>query len=182
MRGRSEETDRGERGEEVLSQGSDVPDGGGADEVLRDRSAPLADQIDGLTDSQNCRTAPWDPPLPLISLQASKAATSVRRSERDRLNDSRAFLLSSRLSIGEVKRGFADRRAAIVNTACQLRQPPSGGRSLLGSRHLKRAPRTSIFAKRISTGIMLIYLFSCWMITTLLLRLTCLPSAVNRLF
>ena len=68
------------------------------------------------------------------------------------------FLLSSRLSRGEVNSGFADSSAAMVRTAesstSVLAMPFD---HLPGSRHLKMVPKTSIFANRRSTGIMLIY-------------------------
>lgn len=66
--------------------------------------------------SQNCLTAPWLPPFFLTSMHASYALTSVSKSDLAQAKDSRAFFASSRLSIGEVKRGFDDSKAAIVRT------------------------------------------------------------------
>jgi hypothetical protein len=101
------------------------------------------------------------------------------RSDRAHANDSRAlycqrncviygtdtdFLLSSFLSRGEVNNGFDDKRLAIVKTTHQS-NPINRQEDLLGSRHLKTAPSTNIFASLKSTGIILI----------------CLPRAVNRL-
>lgn len=99
-----------------------------------------------------------------------------------RANDSRALLLSgdperrenphfllwSRLSIGDVNSGFDDKMAAIVMTAKMSTLLAENYAGLLGSRHLNRAPRTSIFANRTSTGIIATYTdFSVrWFMTT----------------
>ena len=106
------EAERGEGVVEVLPKGRDVSQCGLADEILLVSCDTWSVVERSLTWSQNCLLAPCC----LIALQASKAATSVSRSERARANDSRAFRASSRLSIGEVNSGFDDKMAAMVTT------------------------------------------------------------------
>lgn len=140
--------------------------------------------------SQNCLTAPWLPPFFLTSMHASYALTSVSKSDLAQAKDSRAFFASSRLSIGEVKRGFDDSRAAIVRTGISwfsLRDYLNG----LTRSRLTRVQTSEDRTKNKHFSQTQVYRNSAhlrctilatqtseWMIIPLL---TCLPRAVRRL-
>lgn len=111
-----------------------------------------------------------------------KGLPSSKNNQYELVMSTPYFLLSSRLSIGEVKSGFADRSAAMVRTTTsatlRVRAMSFG---LLGSRHLKIVPSTSIFARRRSTGIMLIYQSMSRVLKHKMGTQTWRPSAVRRL-